>query len=64
MKEEKTLKEFLYCLISLSQSNIEFIKNGTTLQPPQNKYQEELSKIQNLINSFDFVKNDMKNEKH
>jgi hypothetical protein len=59
MEENKDLKEFLEVLIDMNQSNIDFIKNpNLTIYPPKlfQKYVEEIKQIQDLINTFDFVK--------
>lgn len=55
----KTLKEFLECLITLTQDNIYFLNGNEVLGRPENlsKYRYELTEVQNLINSFNFKEN-------
>ncbi len=57
MDEDKEMIEFLKCLIELNQNNIYFILKQPT-QEIRNwkKYKEELQKVGDLINSFDWDK--------
>ena len=57
MDEKKDLVEFLEILICLTQDNIDFIRQKEIKFPTDlGKYKNELKQIQNIINSFDFVK--------
>lgn len=61
MDEKKDLVEFLDILIRLTKDNIDFIRHKEIKYPTKlGKYKEELEKIQELINSFNFVKDKKK----
>jgi len=54
----KSFIEFLQVLTNLNQANLDFIKNITPKKVlGLEKYKNELGKVQDLINSFEF-KND------
>ena len=58
----KTLKEFLVILNRLNKANIAFLcGKEPRLLLLGNKYDHEIEQIQNLINSFDFVKENNEN---
>jgi len=55
--EKKLLIEFLGILIRLTKDNIDFLNHKEIKYPTKlGKYKEEFEQIQDLINSFDFVK--------
>jgi|KBSMisStaDraftv2_1062788.scaffolds.fasta_scaffold50320_3 hypothetical protein len=57
IQESKTLLEFLEELNRLTEYNILFLKNKKSFIPRLNeKYLKEFQGIQDLINTFDFVK--------
>lgn len=58
MTKNKNLKEFIEKSIELHKANIDFL-NGSEVKNFEisHKYFDELVKLQELINSFDFVKN-------
>lgn len=58
-QHSKNLKEFLCILTQLTQSNIDFMEGKRSpLNNGTFKYIDELRKIQEVINGFDFVKNE------
>jgi len=53
---EKRLIDFLHVLLRLTEENIKFMCGNVTYRVFElDKYKEELCKIQNIINSFDFI---------
>lgn len=56
-KEPKNMMQFLHILTYFNQNNIEFIKKGVPeyhIEYLQHNYHEEMRKICDLINSFEF----------
>jgi hypothetical protein len=53
----KSLKEFLELLHVLTLANIDFLEGKQPYSIELGKYCIEITKIQDVINSFDFVKN-------
>lgn len=55
--EEKNLKEFLGFLLEITQQNIDFSEGKRPKKLPDLylKYKKEIEKVQDTINSFDFV---------
>ena len=56
MVESKNLREFLVLLNRLNKANIAYLDGKEPSIILGGKYNEEFKKIQELINSFDFVK--------
>jgi len=55
---DKNYREFLELLLELDQANLDFIngKDGSKIDSLKlSKYKEEIEKLQDLINSFDFM---------
>lgn len=62
MNDEKNLKEFLKDLLKLTVDNINYL-DGVEIQTRISfKYIKELQMVQDLINNFEFVKENCKNE--
>ena len=56
LRDDKNLLEFLNHLMEITQMNIDFM-NGTDVPIIiSDKYMKEIHQIQELINTFDFIK--------
>lgn len=54
---KKTLKQFLEILLKVTEENLIFLQKGEANQVIDSmKYLNELAKIQEVINSFDFIR--------
>ena len=55
VSSEKNLKDFLITLKNVTEANLRFLDGICSLPIDTEEYLEEIKKIQNLINSFEFV---------
>lgn len=54
----KSLEGFLKVLCTLNLENLKFLTTYDAEMPDLGEYEEECKQMQDLINSFDFVKNE------